>query len=74
MSAAKAPTVRVVVNGEDRQVAAGTTVAELVARYTRSPKGVAVAINAAVVPRAQWEATTLDPGGTVEILTAIQGG
>jgi sulfur carrier protein len=37
-------------------------------------RGVAVAVDAEVVPRGQWEATELHDGARVEILRAIQGG
>jgi sulfur carrier protein len=36
--------------------------------------GVAVARNAAIVPRSQWAGTTLIPGDDFEIVTAVQGG
>jgi sulfur carrier protein len=66
--------VNVLVNGNSEQIAAGTTVAEVVDRWARSPIGVAVAVNEAVVTRADWPATTLGEGDRVEILTAVQGG
>ena len=37
-------------------------------------RGVAVAVDAEVVPRGQWDATQLHEGARVEILRAIQGG
>ena len=37
-------------------------------------RGVAVAVDAEVVPRTQWETHKLDDGARVEILRAIQGG
>ena len=37
-------------------------------------RGIAVARNGAVVPRAQWAETPLAPGDQVEILVARQGG
>ena len=37
-------------------------------------RGVAVAVDDEVVPRAQWGATTVAPGARVEVLTAMQGG
>ncbi|MFG1479451.1 sulfur carrier protein ThiS [Xanthobacter sp. V4C-4] len=37
-------------------------------------KGIAVALNGAVVPRRAWAQTTLADGDTVEIITAKQGG
>jgi sulfur carrier protein len=64
----------VLVNGSSEQIAAGTTVADVVDRWARSPIGVAVAVNEAVVTRAEWAGTTLAEGDRVEILTAVQGG
>jgi sulfur carrier protein len=66
--------VNVLVNGKTEQIAAGTSVAEVVDRWARSPIGVAVAVNEAVVTRADWTGTTLGEGDRVEILTAVQGG
>ena len=37
-------------------------------------RGVAVAVDAEVVPRGEWETTKLDDGARVEVLRAIQGG
>ena len=39
-----------------------------------APRGIAVAVNGEVVPRSAWEATGLQPGDRVEVLTAAQGG
>jgi sulfur carrier protein len=39
-----------------------------------SGRGVAVAVNGAVVPRAAWPRTALHPGDAVEIVAAKQGG
>ena len=36
--------------------------------------GVAVAVNAAVVPRSQWAGRKLTEGDDVELVTAVQGG
>jgi sulfur carrier protein len=37
-------------------------------------RGIAVALNGAVVPRAAWAKTPLRPGDNVEIVRARQGG
>jgi sulfur carrier protein len=37
-------------------------------------RGIAVALNGAVVPRAAWADTPLQPGDNVEIVRARQGG
>jgi sulfur carrier protein len=68
-------TASIVVNGERELLAAGT-IAVLLAEKEIGPdaRGVAVALNGAVVPRAAWGETTLRPGDTVEIVRARQGG
>jgi len=68
--------VNVVVNGEARELPDGTTVAALLGRLDIAParRGVAVAVDAVVVPRGAWESHALADGMRVEILTAIQGG
>ncbi|GLX20179.1 MULTISPECIES: sulfur carrier protein ThiS [Streptomyces] len=62
------------VNGEPREIAAGTTLDAVVATLTTAPSGVAAALNETVVPRGQWPATPVDEGDRIEILTAVQGG
>lgn len=64
----------VVVNGEPHPVAAGTTVADLVSSWCRSPKGIAVARNREVVPRSEWATTALVAADVVEIVAAAAGG
>lgn len=63
-----------VVNGEDRPLRAGATVAEVVADLAGGGRGVAVARNGEVVPRSAWDDTVLQEGDLVEVLTAAQGG
>ena len=36
-------------------------------------RGIAVAVNGAVVPRAAWPATTLRPGDSIEIVARAAG-
>jgi sulfur carrier protein len=50
--------------------------ADLLAEQAIDPaaRGVAVAINAAIVPRAQWPATALAAGDMVEIVRPHSGG
>jgi sulfur carrier protein len=64
----------VVLNGEDRSLPDGATVADLVASLDRGPAGIAVARNGEVVPRSTWPQARLADGDHVEVLTAAQGG
>ena len=63
-------------NGEERAVAPGTTVLALLDALDvpGGARGVAVAVDAEVVPRGEWETTMLDEAARVEVLRAIQGG
>ena len=62
-------------NGEQVDEVAGT-VADLVRSHLSEPglRGVAVAVNDAVVPRGEWSRHPLSDGDVVEIVTAVQGG
>lgn len=65
--------MNVVVNGESRTVPEGCTAAQLVEEFAVSARGVAVAVDASVLPRTEWH-TPLSEGATIEVLTAVQGG
>ena len=64
------------VNGEPRELPAGTTVTALVADLglPAGGRGVAVAVDGEVVPRAEWGTHELSDAARVEVLTAMQGG
>jgi len=62
------------VNGAERELPDGTTVAALVAQLGAPETGTAVAVDLEVVPRGAWEQTTIPDGARVEVLTAVQGG
>jgi sulfur carrier protein len=64
------------VTGEPRELRAGTTVSGVVAGLAdvRPARGVAVAVDAEVVPRGEWDSRQLRDGERVEVVTAIQGG
>jgi sulfur carrier protein len=66
----------VVVNGQERELPPRTTVRALLDELgvAGGADGVAVAVDAEVVPRGEWESTELDEGARVEVLRAIQGG
>ncbi|HSO91451.1 MAG TPA: sulfur carrier protein ThiS [Arthrobacter sp.] len=73
-------------NGTEHSLPDGASVSTLVSRVTGRPLapngqsadggklGVAVARNAAVVPRSQWHGTALADGDDIELVTAVQGG
>ncbi len=63
------------VNGTSEPLAVATLEALLAEKAVdTAQRGMAVALNGAVVPRAAWPATPLRPGDSVEIVRARQGG
>jgi sulfur carrier protein len=69
--------MNVLVNGEPRELPDALTVAELVAEEApglTGGRGLAVAVDAEVVPRSAWGETRLEDGQRVEVLAAMQGG
>jgi len=61
------------VNEKQVEVAEATTVAALLASMGYPDRGIAVAVDQAVLPRSRW-ATTLSAGARLEVVTAVQGG
>jgi sulfur carrier protein len=63
------------VNGESEPLAVATLEALLAEKAVDTGhRGIAVALNGSVVPRAAWPDTPLRAGDTVEIVRARQGG
>ena len=63
------------INGDQRQSAATNVTALLAEEGVKlDAKGVAVALNGAVVRKLEWGATPLTEGDTVEIVKPFSGG
>ncbi|SRX92393.1 sulfur carrier protein ThiS [Mycobacterium leprae TN] [Mycobacterium shimoidei] len=61
------------VNEKQLHVDDQTTVAALLDRLGYPDRGIAVALDRAVLPRSRWT-TTLSDGACLEVVTAVQGG
>jgi sulfur carrier protein len=64
----------ILLNGKQQPLAAATVLALLQQEEIAETRGVAVALNGAVVPRTEWHRTPLNAGDAVEIVRARQGG
>jgi len=62
------------INGFEREVPDGTTVAQLLRDIGATGMGLAVAVNERVVQRSLHEAMVLADGDAVEIIRAVAGG
>ena len=68
--------MELVVNGSQRSFESVSTLRDLL-EHLEVPgdtRGVAVAVNDAVVPRVGWATTKLVDGDTIEVIHAVQGG
>lgn len=63
----------VVVNERKVEVDERTTVAALLTSLGFPDRGVAVAVDDALLPRSRWDAE-LSEGARLEVVTAVQGG
>jgi thiamine biosynthesis protein ThiS len=61
-------------NGQDRTIQPGTTIASLLAELGLPRDRVAVEVDREIVRRADWEGTQLTPGVAVEIVHFVGGG
>ncbi len=62
------------INNEPAIVAEGTKLASIAMMLQLPDKGVAVAVNNAMVPRTEWATRTLAEGDDIVILKAFCGG
>ncbi|WP_421246008.1 sulfur carrier protein ThiS [Aeromonas sanarellii] len=67
-------TLTIRLNDKAQPLAAGQSVADLLAAQGINPQGVAVALNGAVLPRGRWAETRLTDGDELHLFTAIAGG
>jgi len=68
--------LKIILNGNSSDVRGGESVLAAVQQLglPADARGVAVAVDGEVIPRAQWEVVRLSEGARVEVLSAMQGG
>ena len=66
--------MEIVVNGDERSVAEGTTIAGLLASLELEPGAVVVERNREIVPRDEVDEVTLEEGDRLEIVRFVGGG
>jgi sulfur carrier protein len=68
--------IEVSLNGRDTQLPDRATIADAIVAAGGEPdgRGIAVALDGEVVPRADFESRALSAGQRVEVVAAIQGG
>ncbi len=66
--------IEIVVNGEAIAVPADLSVSGLIDHLELPEKRLAIELNLNIVPRANWQATRLQPGDKLEIVQFVGGG
>ncbi len=66
--------MRILLNDEPRDTEAATLADLLAELGLREERGVAAAVDGAVVPRGAWSQTRLAPGAQILVIRAAQGG
>ncbi len=66
--------MRIFLNGEPMEVAAGTSVEALVLDMAGDPRGIAIERNLEIVPKAEHSATLLEDGDKLEVVQFVGGG
>lgn len=66
--------MKIVMNGEPREVDTGTTVARLLEALSMQPRFLAVERNFELVPRTRHAECVLEDGDKLEIVTLVGGG
>ena len=67
--------MRIQINGEPREIPQSSlSLNELLDTLSLPPQRIAVELNKTMVPRSQWEKTTLKDGDQIEIVHFVGGG
>lgn len=66
--------MKATINGEERELPDGTTVAALLEEFGAPRSGIAVARNDRVVRRSEYARFVVQDGDTIEIIKAVAGG
>ncbi len=66
--------MQIQLNGKEREVGEGMTVAQLLEELNARPERVAVLVNQEIVKKPSYASTTIREGDAVEVLTVMAGG
>ena len=66
--------IKLTVNGEEKQLAKDLTVRQLIVELDLGKAAVAVEVNRELVPKRSHDATVLQDGDIVELVTLVGGG
>lgn len=62
------------VNNQQKEIAEGSTVVQVLDRLQMVTNGIAVAVNNTVITKNNWETTTINANDAITVIQATQGG
>ncbi len=65
---------KITFNGESYIFDEPLMLSQLLEKHEIKGKGIAVALNEAVIPKGKWGEQAVQSGDSIEVITAIQGG
>lgn len=66
--------MKIILNGEEKEIKEGTTIKELIQELGIKAPNYAVAVGMDVIPKSEYETYRLKEGDKVEIVTFVGGG
>ncbi len=66
--------MQIILNGETRKIAAGTSLAAFVETLGGDPRGIAIERNLEIVPKSAHADTMLEDGDRLEVVQFVGGG
>ena len=66
--------MQIILNGETRQIASGTNLADFVKTLGGDPRGIAIERNLEIVPKSAHAETLLEDGDRLEVVQFVGGG
>lgn len=68
------PTIRATINGDAHELPARSTIRSVLARFDLDARHTAVERNRQLVPKTAFDATPIEDGDVLEIVTLVGGG
>ena len=66
--------MQIILNGEPREIAVGTSLAAFVQTLSGDPRGIAIERNLEIVPKSDHAQTLLEDGDRLEVVQFVGGG
>ena len=66
--------MKIVVNGEEREIESGTTLGQLVSLLDLAQDRLAIELNRRILRKKEWDSTELNEADAIEIVSFVGGG